>query len=315
MKNFTPVLPTARHLLALSIAIATPLANIRAQVAPSNQSASDSAALAESASNVVKITGPLPDGSPPPLSPPPPKLMFQPNDVIATRVAKVGQRQIIFQRVAPIALPPIPEPAPTPAPEDPEIQARLQTVRERYKDTQLVFVGAGVYRSKDHPHEPRTFLRLWPTAKSDPIALWSSADWELLSGFASYEGADGQPYALLMAISVTDVARQADINKRFGRAEGAPAMPDFSQEKTASFVVVGGQEDHATLAPIRALHELYNNEKERLKAALDGREKAAEEQAALLKADPPENKNIVLRYWRVDRAGQNGAKPKPADIR
>ena len=59
-----------------------------------------------------------------------------------------------------------------------------------------------------------------------------------------------------------------------------------------------------TLASIQSLHDLYNNEHDRLKEAYDGRERAQRQHEAELKANPPQPKDIVLNYWRIDSKDQ-----------
>lgn len=41
----------------------------------------------------------------------------------------------------------------------------------------------------------------------------------------------------------------------------------------------------------------------------------AERQRLERLADPPELKNLNIRYWRLDEAGRAGVEPKPAVIR
>jgi len=60
---------------------------------------------------------------------------------------------------------------------------------------------------------------------------------------------------------------------------------------------------------------IYNSELPRLKEAFQGRKRAEEKRVAFLKSNPPEKKDIVLRYWGMDTAGREGVQPKPANIR
>lgn len=179
----------------------------------------------------------------------------------------------------------------------------------------MVFVGASVFRARDSPGQARTFVRFWPHPNSESVDLWSTADWEYLTGFASYQGADGQQYGLIMATSTSEVESFSEIDSRFGAEYEAPKMPTFGKTDTASFGVVSGKTDNESLSAIRALHELYNSDLPILKNAWSGRKRAADERAAFLKANPPVKKDIAIRYWRMDSAGRKGVTPKPADIR
>ena len=57
------------------------------------------------------------------------------------------------------------------------------------------------------------------------------------------------------------------------------------------------------------------SDKERLRIAYEGRLEAAEERVRELRENPPEKKNLLIRYWRLDAAGQAEAPPQPAVIR
>ena len=98
----------------------------------------------------------------------------------------------------------------------------------------------------------------------------------------------------------------ADLDKRPGmlaahlKAYGATAPPAFPDGK-ASFEIIGASVPAEDLAPIQALHDLYNNEHARLKSAFEGRERARLEREAYLKANPPQPKDLVLNYWLTEK--------------
>ena len=262
-------------------------------------------------SGEVTIVGDLTDGSPPPPPEPKPRLVFEPDDIIATRIKDLGERQVTFQKVAPIELPPIPEPAPTVE------GAGAQDFSDQLgdlKEHQFVFVGASAYVAADAPDQPRSYVRYWPTPGGEPIGLWINANLLWMTGFAEFE-TDEKVYSLLMAISRVDLQRQAEIATRFGQEHQAPEMPEFPDETKASFVVVEGTPTGQELAPIQAMVDLYNSDKERLRIAYEGRLEAAEERVRELRENPPEKKNLLIRYWRLDAAGQAEAPPQPAVIR
>ena len=260
----------------------------------------------------VHVIGEIPDGTPPPPAAPKPRLVFGPEDVIASRVKDLGSRKITFQKVAPMELPPIPVPVKNPHSEvDPE---RMAQAREHYQKRQFVFLGASAYVSKKNPDKPRTYVRMWPQRKNaEPIGIWINANFLYLTGFSEFEAGD-TIYSLLMAISATEVDNPAAIAGKFLRTTETPEMPEFAEDGAASFVVVDGTPLEEDLAPIRALVAMYNRDKEPLKTAYLGRKALADQAARELAANPPEKKNLVLRYWRTDRAGQT-RKSKPATIR
>ncbi|MDB6077072.1 MAG: hypothetical protein JWO82_819 [Akkermansiaceae bacterium] len=140
-----------------------------------------------------------------------------------------------------------------------------------------------------------------------------NANFLWLTGFAEVEAGD-TIYSLLMAISSTEVENPAEIAGKFRSDSGAPEVPEFDDSQ-ASFVVAEGTPLEEDLAPIRALVALYNKDKERLRLAYQGRMEAAAERERELRLNPSAKKNIIIRYWRTDQAGQAGINPKAAEIR
>jgi hypothetical protein len=104
----------------------------------------------------------------------------------------------------------------------------------------------------------------------------------------------------MMAWSNMDIERMAEIWSARGLEYDAPVMPDFPEGK-ASFQIIGEQPDAEKLAPVQALHDIYNSEYERLKTAYEGRERARAEHEAYLKLNPPQPKDITLNFWRTEK--------------
>lgn len=260
------------------------------------------------ASDNAEIVGTLPDGTPPPPAEPKPRLVFEQEDLRKVTVKRLGERAISFEKVAPILLPPIPEPQPQAG----VSQAFLENLPQQ-KKRQFVFLGASAYQFSDSEEHPRSFVRFWPTPGGEAVSLWINANLLWMTGFGEFETAEAH-YSLLMAISPVNVERMEQLAAQAGREYDMPEVPEFPDETTTSIVLVEGNPTEEELAPIRALAALYNTDKDRLKGAYMGRMALAEEQARKLRENPPEKKNIVLKYWRLDAAGQNEA-PKPATIR
>ena len=253
----------------------------------------------------ARILGDLPDGTPPPPQPPQPVFNIPAKDILATATHQQGGRSITIRRIKPIALPLPPEPAPVVAESTPQDDLAEIGVPRPKRD--FLFLGATVYRSKDSP--PRTLVRFWPDGHGEPVSLWSSADFGLLTGFADF-AADGHRYSLFMSWSHEDIDRMADLHASHDIPYEAPVMPDFPAGK-ATFTLIGDPpDDPEILAPIQALHDIYNNELARLKAAYQGRERVRLQREADLKANPPRPKNITLNYWRTERPApaKGGAK-------
>jgi hypothetical protein len=277
---------------------------VRSQVADVENSEDISAARA-TVPTAARILGEIPDGTPPPPAPPKPEFRIPAQDILEATTHEQGGRTITVQQIKPIALPPPPAPVETAAVEvDAEFTKRLAEYREEHPRSGLLFLGATVFRSKDSP--PRTLVRYWPEGGHEDITFWSSADFALIAGgINSFVDSAAETHYLLMGWGNVDIDRMSELQAAKGREYDAPAMPDFPEGK-ATFEIVGKPPAAEELAPIQALHDLYNNQLVRLKTAFEGREKARIEREEYLKANPPKPKNITLNYWRVQQPAANG---------
>jgi hypothetical protein len=249
----------------------------------------------------ARIIGEIPDGTPPPPEPPLPKFIVPAENVLASKSIQQGGRQITFQKIAPIALPP-PVIAPPIDITDPAIQARVADFQEDTPADEFLFVGATIFKLKDAASV--TLVNTWPQGQGEPIVFWSSADFGLLSGFSSYVGSDEITRSLFMMWSASEHETRYDLESELG--PDGPKLPDLPPGK-ANFQIVSGNPSPQTLIGIQSLHDLYNNEYERLLTAYQGRERARLEKEAELKANPPQPKDIVINYWRIEApAPQSG---------
>ena len=274
-------------------------ASVRAQVIDTTDSPESVVAQVASPAT-ARILGDIPDGTPPPPSPPSPKFNVAAKDIVQTTVHQQGGRAITIQRIRPIALPPPPEP-PEPAAgfDQAAFDALAAEQSAKYPAARLLVLGATVYHSKAAP--PRTLIEYRPSGTGETATFWSSADFAILPWFLSFVGSDGRIYdSTVFSLSV-DRDQMAAAHAAHPRAPAAPDMPEFPTG-AATFIVVGDTpDDPEILAPIQALHDVYNNEFERLKSAYEGRERARIEQEAFLKANPPQPKDITLKFWRSER--------------
>ena len=255
----------------------------------------------------ARIIGNIPDGTPPPPQPPKPQFVARATDILESKVHQRGGRTITIHKIKPIALPPPPDPAPQSlAAADPAFQERLAAFKEAHPKSDMVMLGATVYRFKDSP--PRTLVNYWPEGSGKSITFWSSADFALISGIYSSVATDGETRSMFMMWSSTEVDRIAERLSAHGRKYDGPNIPAFP-DGLATFTIVGTPPaDPTVLVPIQSLHDLYNSEFNRLKTAWDCRERARIEHEAYLKAHPPQPKNITLNYWRTEKsAAEKGA--------
>ena len=249
--------PTLVLLVAI-MALATSVRSQEEENAPTGRPTVAPAALPTTA----RIIGNIPDGTPPPPQPPKPLFIVPARDILATTTQQQGGRTITLNRIKPIALPPPPEPAPAVDMNNPALQARLAELREDHPKSNVVMLGATVYRSKDSP--PRTLVNYRPEGRGESITFWSSADFALISGIFSFVATDGEMRFLFLMWSSQDIDRAADFSASRGREYHGPNIPDFP-DGPATFAIVGEQPaDPSVLVPIQSLHDLYNSEYARL---------------------------------------------------
>jgi hypothetical protein len=264
---------------------------------------SGSTAAAPIQPTTARIIGDIPDGTPPPPTPPKPDFVVPAQDILSTTTHEQGGRTITIQRIKAIPLPPPPAPAPSSqAGDDSDFRARLAAYRAEHPQSKTVSLGATVYRSKDSP--ARSLVTYRPGAEMEPVTFWSSADFSLLAGIRNFADTTGQVRTMFLMWSAVDIDRMTASLKQHGREYNVPAIPEFAEGK-ATFAIVGNPPAAEALVPIQSLHDVYNNEYLRLKAAYEGRERARIEREAYLKANPPQPKDITLKYWRTE-------KPAPA---
>ena len=255
----------------------------------------------------ARILGEIPDGTPPPPQPPKPKFIVPAKDVLHTKIHQQGGRQITVRKITPIQLPPPPQIAPPLDITDPAIQERIAQAREEHPADEFLCVGASVFRPKDST--PLSLVRMWPQGHGECIVFWSSADFALLSGIGIFIGPDGGTRNLFLMWNFSEIETRTALKNELGPE--SPPIPDFPLDK-ATFHISSGNPSKQTLASIQALHDLYNNEYDRLEKAYQGRERARILHEAELKANPPKPKDIVLNYWRTEIPAAQSAPEKGA---
>ncbi len=260
--------------------------------------ASQSAATPIVTSTTARILGKIPDGTPPP-APPSRRFVIPDRDVLETKTHRQGGRTVTVRRIKPLPIPPPAIPAFVPDPgKVAEFQRRIAGYRETYRGTELLFLGATVFRSKDAP--PRSLVRCWPQNGGGSFTFWSSADFALIAGgINSFFDESGGSHAIFMSWG------NADIDRKTGFLIAAPVIPAFPQG-AADFRLEGAHPDADDLAAIQCLHNLYNENLPDLKIAYRGREDARIAREAYLKAHPPKPRDITMNYWRTEEPAPKG---------
>ena len=201
----------------------------------------------------------------------------KPAQVLETTVTRQGDRDIIVQRLAldpdnPVK--PVVKPAPLPVP--PSLESPFGFAPPSY----LLLLSATVCPG------PRTYLR-WTHHNADGVAEeysgWSNIDFNHLCGISTFVATDGEQHSFVMGI---------------GSLEQVPenlTAPVF-ETKTPSFIPDQKTIPAAALATIESLHKLYAADPGKFAAAHAERELAAKAKAAELLANPPQPKDLIIRY-------------------
>lgn len=174
---------------------------------------------------------------------------------------------------------------------------------EEWRASELVILSATVY---DHN---RTLLRWMPPGKpGDEMTAWSNVDFNLLGGFTTFQ-ANGMCFSLILCLDNQNSGATTD-----DAEVPPPDLPALSTAGPAFVVTAGDANDMAASAVITGLHDLYQTEAPRLQAAYLGREKARIAREALLRAHPPQPRNVttwITKARIVEKpADQSGATQK-----
>ena len=253
----------------------------------------------------ARVIGDLPDGTPPPPEPPKPAFIVTSKDILDTEIHQQGGRTITVREIKPIALPPPPLAEPPVDKTDPAVQARIAAFRVKYPRNELIRIGATIYHLPNST--TRTLITYWPNTDEQLVTLWSSADFSLLWGIASFIGSDGKTRSLMMTWSNLYTDIQQRLLVRLGRPSVTPKIPELPSGK-ATYVIASGELTVEALASIQSLHDLYNNEHDRLLTAYHARELANTNRQAELKAHPPQPKDIVINSWAIEPAAPASSK-------
>ncbi len=171
------------------------------------------------------------------------------------------------------------------------------------KKVRSAFVSATVYDNE------KTLLRWW--VSGDPprsFEAWSNIDFNHLCGFASFEYGDAR-YDLLMLVSRMDTEGWRKLLAEHGRTLELPESPELPADRPAFILTKGDAEDEEGMAMMEGLHQLYAIDQDRLAAACEAREKAHTEREAWLKANPPQPKDVTLRFWTGKGRSRHPATP------
>ncbi len=226
---------------------------------------------------------------------PPPPLEVSPQNIIGTKVSHDGNRLVICQQLDPVAMaaktealrpPPVPAPTVTPP-----------QLGEGEDERPLIhhFLGASVIiPDRARPELAYTFLQIHdPQAGAPPVSLWTNINFLWLTGgVLEVETADGIRHSFMLMASC-------------GTEEVPPNLP-FPEDGSPGLVIADGNPSDKQLAPLDALLERYARDRDVLRATYDARLAEGARIEAERRANPPEKKDLLIRWWRADDAARAG---------
>jgi hypothetical protein len=229
----------------------------------------------------AKLVSPVADGTPALPAPPKELPAFT---VRSTTVRQLQDRKIIMQRISD---PGLPDPPPPPPPATKEVLEALRASPEwqkriaDHKESKLILLSASVVDGK------ATFVRWYHDGEE--FQAWSNVNFNHLSGFAEFESGRKR-YHFIMAVGDISTAKGS-------KSEWPGKPPELGVDYPAFTLIKGDKSMGDALAMMIALHDLYENEQDKLVNAHKSRLRASTEREAWLRANPPQPQDTVIQFW------------------
>ena len=246
-----------------------------------------------SISQQARIPGKISDGRLAPVKPKVQQALSKYN-IRSTQTNIVNGQKFIINEIEPPVIPPKKElTVEEIAKRDREFQEQLKTMKS-FGGTFMVF--AEIYNNKT------TLLTF--NHEGERYKVWSNLDWNLLCGFANFEGR-GRRYGLfLLPLNTSIEGIKRDIEKGYKLIlPTIPELPDLKTKGPSYMVVVGDEKNDEAMEFLEAIHDLYAVEETRLKTAYEQRKvnwKIRAEKEAELRKNPPAKPDIIINFWERD---------------
>ena len=200
-----------------------------------------------------------------------------------TEIHRQGGRNIIVQRLAPDPLRPL-KPVrivATPAPKR-DSPAEFSREPNATPPAGLLMLSATVF--------PGSVSRLsWiyqsPDGTPHEVSGWSNIDFNHLSEITNITSTDGSQHYFVMAIAnQSSTANEAELRPPAFASKSPTFLPDQKNIPAEATLIID------------SLHKLYASDREKLTAAHRSRQRTAAASAAHLLANPPQPKDLIIRY-------------------
>ena len=240
----------------------------------------------------TKIIGAVSDGRPSP--PALPKALPKFTINWSTVHQKKGHKVIINKVQAPAPI--IQHPA---EPLDQEkVKQRAREIEKWVEDIQqsggFFTVSATIY---DHRI---SHVRWWH--EGEEYAVFSNVDWNHLGGFHEFVGRGKRYNMFLFSGNVSTRQLRKEIKEGYRSSQpDLPKLPQLSERGAAYMMVKGDEKNDAAMDFIEAIHDLYDEHRDKLVKA--SREREKNRQAYLkrqeqLKNNPPPKPDVIINYWK-----------------
>jgi len=140
--------------------------------------------------------------------------------------------------------------------------------------------------------------------EGEEYKVWSNLDWNLLCGFASFEGREKRYSMMLLPSNASTETIKAEKNREIEASIAKiPPLPDLSTKGPHYTVIDGDVDNDEAMEFLEAIHDLYAVEETRLKTAYEARKinwKIRAEKEAELRKNPPPKPDITISFWERD---------------
>ena len=229
-------------------------------------------------------------------------------NIIQSETVTKGDQTVIVQKIAPVALPPVPVAPPAPValtPEQIEARAARHALAPKRR---MLMLSCTVY---DHRHT----LISWTSQGKTPVEFfkaWSNVNFFHLNPLHQFKKND-VIYSLMFGIGHEDTAKAAARYARFGKTYHPPAIPSLPADPFAqpTFLVTEGNPTAEDLAPIIGLHEIYQDHHQTLISEHQRITAQQQREEAERRAAPPLPKpQIIIQHWTTNPSASTAVETK-----